>query len=319
MITPSSPAQHTGNTVTAGRWAHRLRELGHRVRIAQEYDGAPCDLLVALHARRSAAAATRFRRLFPERPLVIALTGTDLYRDLERSAAARRSLDHATRIVLLQPLGVGELERRHRQKCVVILQSAVALRARPRRRSRTFDVAVLGHLRHVKDPMRAAYAARRLPPDSRIRILHAGRALTPSFARAARGEMRLNRRYVWRGDLSRGAARRLLVECRALVLSSRMEGGANVISEAVVAGLPVLASRIPGSVGLLGPDYAGYFEVGDTTGLAALLHRVETEGRFAARLRHHVRRLAPRFRPARERAAWKRLLRGVLPRASQRS
>jgi glycosyltransferase involved in cell wall biosynthesis len=120
--------------------------------------------------------------------------------------------------------------------------------------------------------------------------------------------MRRNPRYVWLGSVSRVRARRLLRDAVALVLSSRLEGGANVVSEAIAAGIPVLASRIPGSVGLLGARYAGYFPAGDTKALARLLYRFETDGRLRARLQRHIRRLAPRFRPACERAAWRRLV-----------
>ena len=134
-------------------------------------------------------------------------------------------------------------------------------------------MAVIGHLRDVKDPFRAAEAARRLPARSRIRIVHLGAAETPQWTARAQAEMKANPRYVWRGDRPRAEVRRLLGRARAMVLSSLSEGGANVISEAVAAGVPVLASRIDGSVGLLGRDYPGYFPVGDTAALARLLHR----------------------------------------------
>ena len=96
-------------------------------------------------------------------------------------------------------------------------------------------------------------------------------------------------------------------QSRLLVLSSRLEGGANVISEAVVAGVPVIASRIAGSTGLLGRTYPGLFPVGGTAGLRRLLLRAERDGRFLRRLRAHCRRLRPLFTPSRERAAWRRL------------
>jgi len=88
-----------------------------------------------------------------------------------------------------------------------------------------------------------------------------------------------------------------------------MEGGANVVSEALADRVPVLASRIPGNVGLLGPDYPGYFPVGDTRALAELLNRAKTDGSFFDQL---ARRFAdgPReVSPARERAAWEEVLR----------
>lgn len=96
-----------------------------------------------------------------------------------------------------------------------------------------------------------------------------------------------------------------------MVLTSRMEGGANVVSEAIAASVPVISSRISGSIGLLGKDYPGYFPVGDTRALADLLRRAETDKRFYRRLKSRCRRLAPLFDPKRERLSWAKLLRDV--------
>ncbi|HXG67357.1 MAG TPA: hypothetical protein VNO70_19795 [Blastocatellia bacterium] len=123
IITPAPPRSRYGNRVTALRWARILRSLGHRVVISQSYAGDPFDLLIALHARRSHAAIARFRRERPASPLVVALTGTDLYRDLPRSRQARHSLELATRIVVLQPAALAELPPRLRDKARVIYQS----------------------------------------------------------------------------------------------------------------------------------------------------------------------------------------------------
>jgi glycosyltransferase involved in cell wall biosynthesis len=125
-------------------------------------------------------------------------------------------------------------------------------------------------------------------------------------------------RYRWIGELPRWEARRLLARSRLLVLSSRMEGGANVISEALADGVPVLASRIPGSIGLLGEDYPGLFPVGDTTALAQLLSWSESERRFYDLLTAWCLRLAPLVDPARERASWQELLRELLPSIASR-
>ena len=309
MICPAPPRSLYGNRVTALRWARILRSLGHRLAITQEYGGEPCDLLIALHAKRSAAAAIEFRKLYPEKPLIVALTGTDVYRDIHRSRKAQRALEVATRLVTLQPLAIEELPARVRARTRVIYQSAELTPSRPRRRAREFfDICVLGHLRNVKDPFRAAYAGRLLPPRSRLRVLHAGSAMNEAMARKARAEERRNPRYKWLGGIQRGKARRLIRDSSLMVLSSRMEGGANVISEALVDGAPVLASRIPGSVGLLGKDYPGYFPVGNTEALASLLLRAESDAPFYAKLKSWCLRLAPLFRPARERAAWNKLL-----------
>jgi len=297
-----------GNRVTAERWARMLRGLGHRVSIATGWDGQACDLLVALHARKSHPSIARFRQRHPTVPLVVALTGTDLYQDLRTSARARRSLALATRVVVLQPNGVASMPRPFRAKARVIRQSAVCPPRGAVPRKGVFEVCVLAHLRPVKDPLRAARAARLLPRSSRILVLHAGTALDGPSAAQARAEARTNPRYVWLGPLAPGRARRLLARCRLLVLTSRLEGGANVVSEALACRVPVVSSRIDGSVGILGASYPGFFEVGDTRGLAALLEKAETDPRFYRRLASSCHRLARLVDPADEVRSWRRLL-----------
>jgi glycosyltransferase involved in cell wall biosynthesis len=98
-----------------------------------------------------------------------------------------------------------------------------------------------------------------------------------------------------------------------MVLSSRMEGGANVISEALADEVPILASRIAGSVGILGAGYPGFFPTGDTAGLARLLQRAMTDPAFYARLKEWCVKLKPLVDPARERAAWASLLAELTP------
>jgi putative glycosyltransferase (TIGR04348 family) len=308
VVTPAPRGARTGNRVTALRWARILRGLGHRVTVAARYAGQPCDLLVALHARRSFPSIAAYRHRHPRAPVVVALTGTDLYHDLRSSAWARRALEMATRIVVLQPMAIEALPARSRRKVRVMVQSAVDPRRRPRRRNDAFEVCVLGHLRAVKDPFRAAAAARLLPPSSRIRVHHVGAAIEPGTASRARAEHRRTPRYRWIGERSHAEALKILVRSRLLCLTSKLEGGANVVSEAAAAGVPVLSSRIDGSVGLLGSRYPGYFPVGDTRALATLLLRAETDPGFYAELTRGVRRLARLVRPARERAAWASLL-----------
>ena len=286
-----------------------MRELSHRVRLVGQCDDEPCDLLIALHAQKSRASVERFHRAHPERPVVTALTGTDIYRDLARSPRTSRSLEIARRLVTLQPLAELQIPKRLRARVRVIYQSVVPARSGVRPSRRTFDVCVIAHLRPLKDPFRAALAARKLPPESRVRILHVGRALHPRMALRARDEARQNPRYRWLGEIPRWRALKVLARSRLMVISSRLEGGANVVGEAVVAGVPILASRIPGNVGLLGRGYPGYFEVGSTRELTRLLLRAETETGRVERLRREIRRRQPLFAPAREKRAWRSLLR----------
>jgi putative glycosyltransferase (TIGR04348 family) len=308
LITPAPAHSRKGNRVTALRWAGLLKQLGHRVLIEERYEGGGCDLLVALHARRSFEAAARFRRDHPELPLLVALTGTDLYQDIRTSPEAQEALEIATRLIVLQPLGLLELPEHLRPKARVIYQSVERPRAAPPKAKRSFDVCVLGHLRPVKDPFRTAMAARRLPERSRVRVVHVGGALTEEMAEQARAERAANRRYRWLGELPRWRALRVLAGSHLLSLTSEMEGGANVISEALAALVPILASRISGSVGLLGPDYPGYFPFGDTQALADLIARAEFDSHFYAELLDGCTRLAPLVEPARELQAWAALL-----------
>jgi putative glycosyltransferase (TIGR04348 family) len=320
ITTPAPPWSRYGNRVTAVRWARILKELGHQVTISQVYEEGDYDLLVALHARRSYPSINRFNRLHPDKPLIVALSGTDLYRDLKQSKHARESLELATRIVALQPKAFDDLSPRLHAKTRVIYQSAQSVRAvQPllpihNRHSgnlasaRNFTVCVIGHLRPVKDPFRTALAVRLLPPSSRIRVLHVGRAMSDGMAARARAEMAKNPRYLWLGEQPQWRTRRILARSHLCVLSSRMEGGANAISESIMASVPVVASRIPGTIGLLGADYPGYFNVGDTRELGRLLIRAEADPNFLSLLKSKCNKLANLFEPAREQRAWKDLL-----------
>jgi putative glycosyltransferase (TIGR04348 family) len=314
MVCPAAPGSRAGNRTTALRWAAKLRALGHRVRMAEEYVDQPCDVLIALHAGKSAPAVRRSSDIDPKRPIIVALTGTDLYRDLPGSLAAQQSIALASRIVILHPLAIDRIPETCRTKARVIYQSAVRLPNPHPPHSNHFDVSVVGHLRDEKDPLRAAAASRMLPPSSRIRILHAGSAMATAYAELARREQSENPRYRWLGELSRRQTRSVLTSSRALALTSRMEGGANVISEAVVNGVPVLASRIDGNIGLLGRNYPALFDVGDTGALAALMSRIERDAIFCRELKEELEQLAPLFGPRRELETWRELLRECVDR-----
>ncbi len=310
IVSPTAATRRTGNVQTAQRYAAFLRSAGHRVRMLPLWSGEPLDMLIALHARKSATSVRAFARAYPERPIIAVLTGTDIYRDLARSKRAQRVLELATRIVTLQPDALSRIPPRLRAKVTPIVQSATPP---PRRRAvagvgRRAQFCVLGHLRVEKDPLRAAYALREFAHDAPIRVVQAGAALDERYLRAAYRIAVRDPRYRYLGELSHARAVRVLASSTALVLSSRMEGGANVLSEAIAAGVPVIASRISGNRGILGASYPGYYAVGDTRACARLMARCIEDGAFLRRLCAHVRRLKPLVAPARER----RLLLGVI-------
>lgn len=309
LVTPAPLNLNNGNRITALRWAAIFKKLGHRVQILREYRGESCDVLIALHARRSADSIRRFRAAEPHQPVIVVLTGTDVYRDIRAQRRAQQSLELATRIVVLQKMALREVPKRFHGKTHVIYQSAEPLRRPQPDPTECFRVCVVGHLRAEKDPLRAAYAVRRLPRNSRIQLTHVGLALDPQLEQSARNEVARNPRYRWVGQLSHRKTRDLLARSHLVCITSRMEGSSNVLSEALASGVPVIASKIPGLTGTLGENFLGYFRVGDTQGLADLLLKCETDDKFYRALKSACARIAPLVKTAREVADWRRLLR----------
>lgn len=308
LVTPAAPASVHGNDVTAHRWQSILTELGCDVRVANGYEPGEYAALIALHARKSADAIRTFHAEHPDAPIMLALTGTDLYPDLVTSGVDPAILALASKIVVLQSQALAQLDADQRARTTVIVQSMPDIPHETPRHD-VFEVSVLAHLRGVKDPLRTAEASRLLPADSRVVVSHAGAPLEADLAQLAREESTRNPRYRWLGDQPRTEALRLLARSRLLVLTSHDEGGANVVSEAIAAGVPVLSSDIPGSRGLLGGDYPGYFPVGDTEALAEALHAAETDRHgYYARLRAECERRHDLVAPRKERAAWSAVL-----------
>lgn len=308
LITPTVPEVRTGNVFTAVRYSRILRRLGHRVSLCFSYEGTASDICVALHARRSYPSIRRFVEEHPDRPLVVVLTGTDLYHDIHVDAQAQESLELATRLVVLQPMGLRELPDRLRAKTRVIYQSTDVYRGSARPPVGHFRVSVIGHLRPEKDPFRAALAARQLPPSSRIRVLHVGAALSPDLEAHARREQAENARYRWAGLLPHWRTRGLIAASHVVAITSVLEGSSNVLCEALATPTPVVASRISGLIGTLGEDYPGYFPVQDESALAQLLDRAETDVAFYDRLNACCIEAAALVTPERERESWKALL-----------
>jgi len=307
ITVPPSSVPRSGNRHTAARWRAFLRSLGHHVHVGTDWNGGNDDALLALHAYKSYPSIERFRQQRPDAPLVLALTGTDIYRDIREQADAKRALGMATRLIVLQEAGLNELTPVLRRKARVVYQSSdVRLRHAPVKGR--FRVAVVGHLRDEKDPFRAAHAVARIAPSAPIELLQIGGALDPQMQAECGVWKKRDPRYGWLGSLSHGRAMQWLSRSHVLVVSSVMEGGANVICEAARIGVPVLASRVPGNIGMLGRGYRGYFPLFDDRALAHLIERCRTDKRFYESLREALLERRPLFSPAAERAALQRVL-----------
>jgi putative glycosyltransferase (TIGR04348 family) len=310
IVTPGTRDANNGNWRTATRWAEMLRDR-FRVIVQTAWSGEEADALIALHARRSADSVAAFRSRAPGRRVAVVLTGTDLYKDLPDSAEAARSLDLADRIVVLQEDASTWLTPVWKRKSEVIFQSARLLVRRPKASDR-LDCVVVGHLREEKDPRTLFRACERIPESLPIHIRHIGAPLDPQLGQLARELEQRDPRYRYSGPLPRGLTRSAIGAAHILIHPSIVEGGANVIVEAVTGGTAVIASRISGNIGMLGRDYPGYFEPGDESGLARRLVQAWNDRLYRSSLDLACVRRKPLFTPAKEERAIRNLARALL-------
>lgn len=314
IVTPALAAANNGNWQTAHRWA-RMLQPAYRAGLTDRWSGGDEALMIALHARRSAASILAWRAAHAHRPLMLVLTGTDLYRDIDIDAPAQHSLALADALVVLNEMGPQRLPAAARNKAHVILQSCTA-RAPVHKTARHLRALMVGHLRDEKDPRTYWRAAQRLAARTDIRLDHIGDALDAELGAKAAALADAQPRFRWLGGLPHGTVRRHIQAAHVLVHASRMEGGAHVVIEAIRSGTPVLASRIDGNLGLLGTDYEGVFEPGDDSALAALLARARDDPAMLPRLAAQLVTRSALFAPDAERAALHQLVGTLMARRS---
>jgi len=287
--------------MTALRWQGFLEELGYSVEVTESWSKDDTGLLIALHAYRSHQSIVAFKKKYPKRPIVLVLTGTDLYRDMENHNEVIQSMEMADQLVILQSCAVDLIPADLRYKVQVIYQSVdVDIdidigngngNGNGNGDSATKDdfvVSIIGHLREEKDPFCIVRSLPLLPSNSKITVKHLGQAMNLQMKDQATHFSATIDRYQWLGELSHTDALKVLSQSRLMVISSRMEGGAHVVSEAIALGIPVIASDIPGNRGLLGEDYPGYYPVADENALTALLYRAEKLPPFYASLQKRI-------------------------------
>ena len=323
IVSPALADANNGNWQTAHRWQKLLRA-EFSVRIVDHWPdgtGAAQDAcMLALHARRSAPSVLAWAQRGvqpaadgPAPGLAVVLTGTDLYRDIQTDAQAQRSLQLAQRLVLLQERAPDALPAPLRARASVIFQSTA-------RRQTLYKMPVekglravmVGHLREEKSPETLFDAARLFTVKDRIHLDHIGAGLDRTLAAQAQATAIACPHYRWLGGLPHEATRKRIQRAHVLVHTSRMEGGAHVVMESVCSGTPVLASRIAGNVGMLGADYAGYFDWGDAQALAALLRQCQNSPPFYALLQSQCAARAALFLPQAEQTALVALVRSLV-------
>ena len=318
IVTPALAAANNGNWQTARRWS-RLLANDYQAHLTNVWPGAgPAtvtardpQLMIALHARRSAGSMLAWRTRHPTRPLVLVLTGTDLYRDIQTDKVAQRSLQLADRLVVLNELGAEALPPEHRAKTSVCLQSSPTRRTLPKS-DQHLRALMVGHLRDEKSPRTYFEAARRLAARPDILLDHIGGDLDPALGAEARALMASQPNYRWLGAMPHATTRTRIQAAHLLVHPSQMEGGAHVVIEALTAGTPVLASRIAGNLGLLGDNYQGCFDWGDAAGLATLLTQARDDPAMLPALKAQCVLRAPLFHPDHERLTLLNLLAPLL-------
>ena len=315
IVSPALADANNGNWQTAQRWQRLLsKHTAHSVRIVRQWPDGPLaaqdEVMLALHARRSATSIQAWSQAHGPQGLAVVLTGTDLYHDLAVDPVVRQSLALAQRLVVLQDQAPRMLPADCQGKAQVILQSVPARQPLPKT-NRHLRAVMVGHLRIEKDPLTLMAAARLLIDAPDILIDHIGAPLDATLGQAAQTTAAQCPHYRWLGAQAHERTLRRIQRAHVLVHASRLEGGAHVVMEAVRAGTPVLASRIDGNVGMLGVDFEGYFEVGDAQGLAALLRQCQADlanplpdnGSLLQRLQHQCAQRAPLFAAEREQAA----------------
>lgn len=316
IVSPCLREANNGNWQTAHRWQQHLAS-AFRTRIVNNWPDAGAEndqVMLALHARRSADSIAAWQASRTAKTLALVLTGTDLYHDIHHDPVARHSLALAGRLVVLQACAPAVLPEEYRSKTRVIFQSTAARQVLEKSPNR-LRILMVGHLRSEKSPETLFAAARLLAKHPDIYIDHIGDALDPKLGNVSRETMRANPRYRWLGGLPHEDVRRRIQRAHLLIHPSKIEGGAHVVMEAIVSGTPVLASHIDGNVGMLGADYAGYFPWGDAAALAALVLRCQARASndpLLAMLTEQCRQRAPLFEPATERAALHQLVHELL-------
>jgi len=313
VTTPYGRDSLQGNTVTAQRVVSILEESGvdaMMLCMGEEVQGA--DVMIALHARKSAHYVADFRELNPEGKVIVYLTGTDLYEDIPGGClVCKESMEQADGLVVSQEASLRSVPKEFLAKTEVVYPSIELPEDLSGDCETESDLFLLvGHMRAVKQPFMAVEALQLL--DDSVRLVLLGNEVDSGMGAMAKEWQGRDPRFEWLGGLGYVETLRWMRRSVVTMNTSLMEGGSNSVGESIVLGVPVLATRIEGNVGMLGADYEGYFEVGDAQGLSDLMCKVLNEPCFLERLRGQVRVRGERFSRKNEASGWMNLIQRIV-------
>lgn len=304
VTTPYERDSLQGNTVTAKRVVSILIEAGMDANLLSK--GEPvgfADVMIGLHARKSAHFIDEFLAVNPAGKVIVYLTGTDLYDEIPNgSGICEKSMDLADALVVSQEASLASVPERHRSKAVVVHKSIQLpmLESRVGVDSKLFTV--IGHLRAVKQPFIAVESIQLL--DDSLRLVMLGKEVDSDSGEISRKWQAQEFRFKWLGGVEYREALQWIQRSVATINTSLLEGGANSVGESIVLGVPVLASKIEGNIGMLGDDYAGYFSPDSKQELADLIHRVIHDFDFLQKLREQVNMRGKKFLRENEKRDW---------------
>lgn len=332
LVTAAPPGSEYGSETTSIRWEHNLSALGHHVATTFVYGKTEddfaddfFDMMVVLGARECNEAIRAFKDRDGDRPIVVALNSEDVYLGIENSSEVRRNIERADALVVTQEKALEEIPHEFRERTHLIDQAVELpdggveaipeppLRDKRRTNDYDFEICVANHIQDQTDPLRTAKAARVFSEESGIFVTHIGRVLDARWEHELQKESDTNPRYDWLGEMAWTRALQYIKRADLVSVTSTIQGCANVLSESIVVGTPVVASAVPGNVGVLGEEYPGLFEPKNDEDLAKRIGAAEGDTRFYANLRRHCDQLRPDFDMARERDAWKALIDSLEP------
>lgn len=297
-----------GNSITAQRIAKLLELAGHNTEAVCSGTLPVSDVLIALHATKTLHHSRSFKRQNPRGNLIIYLTGTDLYRELPAgNPEFFEALEIADSLVVSQPTSLHSIPAAYRHKSHVVTASVDLPEITPVTSPEQPSLALVGHLRSVKNPFLLTHALALLP-DLAVQAYSIGESREEAMSATARKWEQREPRYQWLGNLPHSTTLGWMQKVTATLNTSHLEGGANSVAESIVLGTPVLASRIEGNVGMLGDDYLGYFTPNSPTELAALIQRTLTDSDFLNTLKEQTVKRQALFSTESEVQGWLALL-----------